>query len=170
MTEIKKPANVYFHMSATIHAVGTTLTGNGKDKVDPAIEDALERYRPDHLLDRRSAVYTLTRSDFSRCGITQPGYIYEVSSTVEPQIHDLGWIGPMQMALIKQKYPTLAHLKKYADWSDGLVQSCCENYWSAANTNNPTWEALFEQCIVKKQLSDEAVDPSKTKYGFRNFP
>ena len=157
-------------MSAEKHTVGTALMGNGKEKIDPRIEAALETFRPCHLLDRRSAVYTLLKTNFSRCGLTQPGYIYRVTSSVAPQLHDLGWIGPMQMALLKQKYPDRLGMKKYPNWDEEFIKIHCKSYWASIQTDDPTWEALFKECLVVERLSNKPIEPSKTKSGFNLFP
>jgi len=146
--------------------IGEVITGTGRDKVDKCIEDALEAHRPCALRDRRNAVYTLKATDFSLCGIMQPGYIYAVTSDDDQQFHDLAWIGEMQKALLKQKCPQYQHVKKYPDWSDEFVEDCCGKYWSGQASDTPTWEALLKTCLVVEKLSDQPVDPATTKGGW----
>ena len=65
-------------MSPKVYAVGREIRGNGKDKVDPGIENELAATRPPSALSRRDAVFCLEHTDFTICGITEPGYIYRV--------------------------------------------------------------------------------------------
>ena len=65
----------FFHMSRCRLSVGDVVSGNGRDKVDPQIEAALEAARPISALSRFDAVFSLEHPDFSRCGIVSPGYI-----------------------------------------------------------------------------------------------
>jgi hypothetical protein len=97
------PMTDFYHMSANPLVVGTEIHGNRKDKVDPRIEAELEKRRPSDMLSRRDAVCARPISDFSRCGIANSGYIYRVHLNGKTRRHDLNWIGPMQMALLKQK-------------------------------------------------------------------
>ena len=142
--------------------------GNGKDKVDPRIEAELEKRRPCDMLSRRDAVYARPISDFSRCGIVNSGYIYRVHLNGKTQRHDLSWIGPMQMALLKQKYAgTLSEgMKKHPDWTSELVERCCANYWAGADSGEAVWECLARSFTVLEALSDQPVTVGATKGGW----
>lgn len=157
----------YFHMNTRLLVDGDEIVGTRTDKVHPRIEEALDARRPSHLLSRRDAVYTLKGTDFSRCGIINPGYIYRVGANVEPQLHDLAWIGPMQKAILKEKYVNREGMKNYPDWSSDLADDCCKNYWAGTPSSDPTWEALFPRCVVIAKLSDDRVDPASTKGGWK---
>jgi hypothetical protein len=118
-------------MSGDLYAPDQLIVANGKEKLPDEFEGPLEKYRPIHLQPRRGFVYCRPDTDFSRCGIVNAKYIYRVDPEgILPQIHDLAWIGDMQMALLKEKYP--GKFKRFPDWSEELVQSCCEGYWSGS--------------------------------------
>jgi hypothetical protein len=75
----------FYHMSADFLSVGAEIKGNGKDKIDPRVENALEARKPSGMLSRRDAVYARPQADFSRCGIIKAGYIYRVRLAGTPQ-------------------------------------------------------------------------------------
>jgi hypothetical protein len=52
----------FYHMSRELLPVGTEVAGNGRDKIDPKIEDALEARKPAGMLSRRDVVYGLENS------------------------------------------------------------------------------------------------------------
>ncbi|HJP67633.1 MAG TPA: hypothetical protein VJ846_01930 [Sphingomicrobium sp.] len=162
------PTADFYHMSANALAVGAEIPGNGKDKVDPRIEAELEKRCPSGMFSRRDAVYARPISDFSRCGIVNSGYIYRVRLNGKTQRHDLSWIGPMQMALLKQKYAgqLSAGMKKYPDWTDELVERCCTNYWAAADSGDAVWECLAPSFTVLEALSDQPIPVAATKGGW----
>jgi hypothetical protein len=157
----------FYHMSAKSFAVGDTLTGNGKDKIDPRIEVELEAYKPPEALSRRNAIFARPVTDFSRCGIVNDGYIYRVALEGAPQQYDLSWIGPMQMALLKQKYlATYSRAKSYPDWTAELIEKCCRGYWSGDASDAPVWECLAPALTVVAVLSDRLVNVDETKVGW----
>jgi hypothetical protein len=164
----KPPVNDFYHMSARRLAVGEEVHGNGKDKIDPRVEAELEKRRPKDMLSRRDAVYARPLSDFSRCGIVNAGYIYRVCLKADPQLHDLNWIGPMQLALLKEKYAAKLpeKVKKYPDWTNELVERCCDNYWQGAESDAPVWEALNPSFTVLEILSNQPVPVGATKGGW----
>jgi hypothetical protein len=155
-------------MSRVLIAAGTEIHGNGEDKVDPRIEAELEKRRPENMLSRRNAVYVRELCDFSRCGIINSGYIHRVRLIGKTQRHDLNWIGPMQKALLRQKYngnlPSV--MKSYPDWTDELVERCCTQYWEGAASDDPVWEWLAPSFTVLEALSDQPVAVSATKGGW----
>jgi hypothetical protein len=158
----------FYHMSAKPLAVDEEVPCNGKDKIDPRVEAELEKRRPDKMLSRRDAVYARPLSDFSRCGIVNAGYIYRVRLNGTLQYHDLNWIGPMQLALLKEKYVTKLpeKVKVFPDWTDELVERCCSNYWSGSESEAPVWEALAPSLTVLEILSDQPITVSATKGGW----
>lgn len=166
------PMTDFYHMSADPLAVGAEIPGNGRDKVDPGIEAELEKRRPSEMLSRRDAVYARSISDFSRCGIVNSGYIYRVHLNGKTQRHDLNWIGPMQMALLKQKYAGKLSegMKKYPDWTDELVERCCANYWAGAESGEAVWECLAQSFTVLEALSDQPIAVGATKGGWPPAP
>ena len=155
----------FYHMSRELLPVGTEVAGNGRDKIDPKIEDALEARKPAGMLSRRDAVYARPRPDFSRCGIINAGYIHRVRLTGTPQRHDLNWLLPMQMALFKEKYRIQypERSKHYPEWTDALIEECCAGYWSGEASDSPVWECLALTFIVEEVLSDRPVSVSETK-------
>jgi len=159
----------FFHMSPCLLSVEDVVRGNGKDKVDPTIEAALEAARPDSAMCRRDAVYCVTQPDFSKCGIVFPGYIYRVKAEGLTERYDLAWIGPMQLALKKpdllSKYPIGA--ARYPDWTDDLVTTCCAGYWSGAATDDANWEHLATALVVTGIVTDRLVDPRETRGGWK---
>jgi hypothetical protein len=64
---------------------------------------------------------------------------------------------------LKLKYPD--KLKDYPDWNDNLIERCCSAYWSGEATASPGWEFLTTSCTVREVLSEDLVDPKKTKGG-----
>src|SRR5215207_4985614 len=120
------------------------------------------------MLSRRDAVYARPLSDFSRCGIVNTSYIYRVHLNGTPQYHDLNWIGPMQLALLKEKYATKLPEKitAFPDWTEYLVEHCCGNYWSGAESEAPVWEALALSLTVLEILSDRPITVGATKGGW----
>jgi hypothetical protein len=161
----RPPPISYFHMSGDIYAPDQLIVANGKEKLPDEFEGPLEKYRPIHHQPRRGFVYCRPDKDFSRCGIVNAKYIYRVDPEgVVPQIHDLAWIGDMQMALLKEKYP--GKFNRFPDWSEELVQSCCEGYWSDASTASPVWEYLFPSVRVVEVVSHQLIAPSATKGGW----
>lgn len=159
----------FFHMSPSTYSVGDEIHGNGRDKVDPRIEDALEARRPNGALSRRNAVFCLEHMNFSLCGVANPGYIYRVASSGEPQRRDFAWIGEMQKALLRLKYPQYEEMNKYPEWDENLIARCCVGYWSETATTVPGWEFLTPSCTVVEVVTDELVDPKKTIAGWRSF-
>jgi hypothetical protein len=157
----------YFHMSGALFSVGYVINANGKEKVDQRIEDELEKKRPPEALRRREAVFCLGSTDFTVCGVTSPGYIYRVEPQGIPQQRDFAWIGEMQQALLKIKYPNLIAMKSYPDWDDDLIGKCCSGYWSGAGTGVPGWEYLAPSCTVREIIADTLVDPKNTKGGWK---
>jgi hypothetical protein len=156
----------YYHMSGQRFAERQIIRANGQEKLPDEFEVPLEEYRPPNLSPRREFVYCRPDTDFSRCGIVDPKYIYRVDPAGKlPQIHDLGWIGDMQKARLKQKHPD--KLGHYPDWSCKLVKACCEGYWSGKPTESPVWEYLFPCVRVVEVISDQLVDPRATKNGWR---
>jgi hypothetical protein len=115
------------------------------------------------MLSRRDAVYARPQADFSRCGIINAGYIHRVRLAGTPQRHDLNWLRPLQMALLKEKYPK--KFKHYPDWTGALVEECCTGYWWGVPSNSPVWECLARSFIVEEVLSDRPVNVSNTKGG-----
>lgn len=158
----------FYHMSTKPLAVDEEVPGNGKDKIDPRVEAELEKRRPETMLSRRDAVYARPLSDFSRCGIVNAGYIYRVRLNGTPQYHDLNWIGPMQLALLKEKYATKLpeRVKAFPDWTDELVERCCGNYWSGAESDAAVWEALAPSLTVLEILSDQPITVGATRGGW----
>lgn len=156
----------FFHMSSNAYSAGEVIRGNGRDKVDPHIEDELEARRPDNALSRRDAVYCLESTDFTICGVVSPGYIYRVEPSGASQRRDFAWIGEMQKALLRMKYPQYAEMKKYPEWNADLIEKCCSRYWSGEATQSPSWEFLMPSCTVIEVLANELVDPKKTKGGW----
>lgn len=157
----------FFHMSPCPYVVGDEIIGNGRDKVDARIENELEKRRPRDALSRRDAVYCLESTDFTICGVVSPGYIYRVAPNGEPQRRDFAWIGEMQKALIRIKYPQSIVMKKYPEWNADLIEKCCSGYWSGAGTQEPGWEFLTESFSIIEVLSTDLVDPKSTKGGWR---
>lgn len=159
----------YFHMSPCLLSVGDIVRGNGRDKVDPKIEEALEAVRPTSAICRRDAVYCVEHPDFSKCGIVSPGYIYRAKAEGLIQRFDLSWIGPMQLALQKpdllSKYPIVA--ARYPDWTDDLVARCCAGYWSGTAKDIANWENLAPALNITGIVVDRLVDPSETKGGLK---
>lgn len=156
-----------FHMSPNVYSVGEEIQGNGRDKVDPRIEGALEMRKPARALSRRDAVFCLDHMDFTICGVVSLGYIYCVNPNDEPQQWDFAWIGEMQKALLRLKYPQYEEIKKYPKWNAALIEKCCANYWSGAATQMPGWEFLMSSCTVIEVIASELVDPKNTKGGWR---
>jgi hypothetical protein len=156
----------FFHMSTQAYSVGDELCGNGRDKVDPRIENELEARKPDRALSRRDALFSLEHTDFTLCGIAKSCYIYQIRPNGEPQRWDLTWIGEMQKALIKLKYSQYEKMNRYADWTPELVEKCCLGYWSGAATKTPNWEFLMKSCTVVQVIASELVDPKTTKGGW----
>jgi hypothetical protein len=163
----------YYHMSGKEYALGKIICANGQEKLPAEFEEPLERYRPPNLGPRRDFVYCRPNTIFDRCGIVSPKYIYRVEPTGKqrrPQVHDLGWIGPMQLASVRQKYKDKLPegVKRLPQWTDELVERCCKGYWSGgpANDDDPVWEYLFPCVRVIEVVSDQPVDPRLTKSGW----
>ena len=155
----------FYHMSAAPLPVGTEIQGNGKDKIDSKIEDALEAHKPADMLSRRDAVYARPEPDFSRCGIINAGYIHRVRLNGTPQRLDLNWLQPMQKALIKEKYRIQypGRFEHYPEWTDATVEACCTAYWSGKPSDSPVWECLAPSFSVEEVLSNGPVNASETK-------
>ncbi|MDA7946062.1 MAG: hypothetical protein MPJ78_01145 [Hyphomicrobiaceae bacterium] len=156
-----------FHISPEKYSVGDEIVGNGRDKVDVRIEDELEARKPDGTLSRRDAVFGLEHTDFTVCGVVSPGYIYRIKPNCEPERWDFAWIGEMQKALLKLKYPQYEGMKQYPEWNTDLIDKCCSGYWSGAATQTPYWEFLMPSCTVIEVIASELVDPKSTKGGWR---
>lgn len=166
-TSAAKNLDQFFHLSPTKYSVGDEIQGNGRDKVDPRIEDALEERRPQGLLPRRGVVFGLEKMDFSVCGIFDPGFIYRIAPKSELQRCDIAWVGEMQKAVLKMKYPKIEAMKEYPEWNDELIEQCCVGYWSGEAMQEPCWEFLFRSCTVVEVISSDLVDPKSTNGGWR---
>lgn len=157
----------FYHMSAKPLSIGDTIKGNGRDKIDPRIEAELETRKPTHALSRRDAIFARPTTDFSRCGIVNDGYIYRVTLEGAPQKYDLSWLGPMQMALLKQKHlATNPGFAIYPGWTPDLIDKCCSGYWSGAVSDSPVWECLAPALTVQEVLSDRLINITETKGGW----
>lgn len=158
-----------FHMSSCQLTLGKIVPGNGRDKVDPKIEAALEAARPAGAICRRNAVFCVEHPDFSKCGIVSPGYIYRVKAEGLTERYDLAWIGLMQQALVKEKHgdDVPGRFAHYPDWTDALLATCCAGYWSGAAKGVANWEHLSPALIVTGIVSDRLVDPGETKGGWK---
>lgn len=156
-------------MSPCLYAVGAVVSGNGKHKVDPQIENALSAAKPATAPSRSASVFMLENLDFSRCGLATSGYIYRVEPLEKVNRFDLSWIGDMQKALLKKKYPPQGSglLKDYPDWSITLVDFGCASYWSGLASNDPVWEILTSRFRIAELISNKRVDPTATKGGWR---
>lgn len=157
----------FYHMSSRVYSVGDEIAGNGKDKVDPRIEKELQARKPASALSRRDAVYLLEHTDFTVCGVVSSGYIYRVKPNSNPERRDFGWIGEMQKALLKLKYPKIPQMQKYPDWGDELLDRCASGYWGGLAMQSPCWEFLAPSCTVVEVVSSALVDPKSTKGGWR---
>lgn len=157
----------YYHMSAKRLCVADIIRGNGRDKIDQRIENELEARRPPFALSRRDAVFARPSTDFSLCGILSDGYIYSVAPEGAPQRYDLNWIGPMQLALLKEKHGA-AHpsFNRHPDWSPDLIGRCCPGYWSGTASSSPVWECLAPAATVIAILSDRPVSVTETRGGW----
>jgi hypothetical protein len=158
------PSKAFFHMSSTLYEVGNLVSGNGRDKVDPRIEEAMEARRPAGRLSRRDAVFVRPIADFERCGLTKPGYVYEIGTTVEPDVYDLAWTGEIEKSLLKQKYD-YEYLRTYPDWGNELLDRCCGAYWRGEATVQPIWEGLVPSVKVVKILTKTPVTVEQTRGG-----
>ena len=156
-----------YHMSPILHPVGRVLTGNGRPKVEPEIEKALESCRPTACLSRLDSVYSREVPDFRMLGI-QEGYIYRVTIHGECQRHDARWVGWLQQAHLKPKvlktYPEGA--KGWPDWTDDFVAATCAKYWAAVPSREPLWELLSREAAVEAQLSETPITVAATKDGW----
>ena len=88
----------FYHISPKLYAVGDQIQGNGKNKVDPRIEDELQTRKPDGFLSRRDAMYCRPTTEFSRCGIVNAGYIYRVKP--EEPLHTSEFASLIKKSLI----------------------------------------------------------------------
>mgnify|MGYP000515968433 CR=1 FL=1 len=158
-----------YHMSKDKFSTGDAIFGTDRDKVDPRIEEAFERFRPTGYLSRREAVFCRDDADFHRCGI-DGGYIYTVSSKNALQVHDLSWLQFPQKALSKQKYkdPFPFGMANYPDWNEKLLKDCSTSYWSGESTEDPVWEYLLPSAIVCEVLSTTIIDARDTAGGWRD--
>ena len=161
----------YYHMSGKPHVPGDIICANRQEKLPPEFEEPLEASRPPTSLPRRDFVYTRPNTIFNRCGIVAPKYIYRVEPAGKdqrPQVQDLAWIGPMQLARLKQKYGhKYLEAGKFPEWTDELVKRCCNGYWSGAPADDDlVWEYLFPCVRVVEIISDQLVDPKSTKTGW----
>jgi hypothetical protein len=157
----------YYHMSPAKWPVGHQLMGNGRDKVDPRIEVALEARRPPAFLSRRQAVFVRPIPDFQFCGLTVSGYVYRVTTEGTLALHDLCWTGEMEMALKKLQYPTELLVKNFPDWSEELLRKCCDAYWLGEASQKPIWECLAAAAVIVEMLSDQPVTVAETKGGWQ---
>lgn len=163
----------YYHMSGRKYVPRDIICANGQEKLPAVFEEPLEKLRPSNLGPRRSFVYCRPEPIFNRCGIVDPKYIYRVEpldKQLRPQVHDLAWIGPMQMAVFRQKHgDTLPEaLKNYPEWTEQLAAGCCKGYWSGepAKNDDPVWEYLFPCVQVVEVISGRLVEPAATKDGW----
>lgn len=156
----------FFHMSPNLYAVGAIISGNGRDKVDARIEDELEARRDSTALSRRDSVYCLDGTDFTICGVVSPGYIYLVEPSGELQRRDFAWVGEMQKALLRIKYPQYEAMKKYPEWNADLIERCCTGYWSGAGMLMPGWEFLASSFTIVEVISSVLIDPTSTSGGW----
>ena len=68
-------------MSAAPLPVGTEIQGNGKDKIDSKIEDALEAHKPADMLSRRDAVYHVRNQILADAASSMPDTFIAFAST-----------------------------------------------------------------------------------------
>lgn len=156
----------FFHMSSAKFGIGDTLSGTGIGKIDPEIEAALEARRPPIIPRRHDSIFMRQSTDFSTCGIKSPGFIYRVKPQGRILRFDLKWIGEMQKAQLKRKYPDIqVGFSGYPDWSASLVEECCREYWSGSGTSLPDWEFLAASCEVTEIVWSDLILPSLTKGG-----
>ena len=156
----------YYHMSPKQFEVGQKIEGNGKEKVAGLIEEGFELLKPKGFLSRKDAVFTHSSLDFSESGLMCECYIYQVKLPENVQKHDLGWITPLQLSLLKIKH-NLIGMADYPDWSDELLKDSAHNYWNGVSSNKPNWEYIAPYMIIEKKLSEEKIEPKDTKGGWK---
>lgn len=158
---------IAYHMSPQLFSAGKRLAGTGKDKIDVLIEDGLESFRPEEAYSRRSSVFSHPIADFSESGLSIDGYIYEVEIPDDAQKRDLAWIGELQKARLKLKYPKLIHMQNYPDWSENFLKECASRYWAGMASDRPNWEYLSLHINIVKRLSLDVVQAKSTKGGWK---
>ena len=160
---------IAYHMSPVLHPAGTILKGNGRPKVEPTVEEALERFRPAAHLDRLNSVYSRETTDFTKLGLDS-GYIYRVAIRGDYQRHDTVWLGLLQLAYLKIKHAKTDQLivQNWPDWTDDYVRSTSTQYWAGSASDKPLWELLSVEAEVEAQLSDALVKATATKGGWRS--
>ena len=161
----------YYHMSGKPHVPGDIICANRQEKLPPEFEEPLEASRPPTSLPRRDFVYTVRTRSLTGAGIVSTKYIYRVEPAGKdqrPQVQDLAWIGPMQLARLKQKYGhKYLEAGKFPEWTDELVKRCCNRSWSGAPADDDlVGEYLFPCVRVVEIISDQLVDPKSTKTGW----
>ena len=155
-----------YHISPILHPVGTILKGNGRPKVEPTIEEALERFRPEPYVSRLNSVYSRETTDFSMLGLDS-GYTYRVTIRWDCQRHDARWIGLLQQAYLKPKVVKtyLLVVQHWPDWTGDFVEAVSAKYWAGVASGEPLWELLSTEAEVEAQLSNTPVNATATKGG-----
>lgn len=141
-----------YHLSETVHAVGTVLTPRGYPRVTgAAVEERLERLRPPDCLARNEAVYLSPSPDFKGYGLTR-GYIYTVLAA-DPEFHDAAWLTSMQKNAFLDKHGAL--LKNgWGYVSEQQLDDDCLRYWSGVSAPESCREALVRKATVVEVSAD----------------
>jgi hypothetical protein len=142
----------YYRMSRKKDEIGTTLQGKGTLHVGQAIEDILERKRPEGCIPRPDCVFFSDNEDATKHGLTYDvGYLQLVEPVGLVQKRDNYWIGQLQLRHEKKHALedfTIAHLTD---------EELAEKYWKGEPSNKPNWEMVARSAIVTGYAYEEPV-------------
>ncbi len=144
----------FLHASLEELEVGTVLKPKENyeqhwEKTD--FYNALERYRPEHMLSHKESVFMChSAEDLDNC--IGGEYIFEVIPDTRVEKHDLNWSSEVS-CLVCDNAP------------EEKIKQAALNYWNGVpHTNESVWEYLTPKAVIKKvHLYDEYEDDFESK-------
>ena len=127
----------YYRIAVTRYDLGHIFRGTGVRPLEerfPAVEEILERRRPEMMPSRGDSIYVREEIDFERVGVTfSEGYVHTVVGTGFAR-RDLRWTGILQFRHIQD-----VRFRKVIrpEMSDDQV---ADAWWAGDASDEPDWE------------------------------
>lgn len=134
MLMIETHQRQYFHGSANELPVGTILHPRGDDYEaewkGASFYDALERYRPEHMLAHKDAVFMVDNEDDIDLAGGATDWMFRVEPMGVIERHDLNWSSEVSVLVSENA-------------SEEEIAEAAHNYWQGVpHPNESVWEYL----------------------------
>lgn len=150
----------FLHASLEELEVGTVL--KPKDNYEEHwgntdFYQALERYRPEHMLSHKESVFMChSAEDLDNC--IGGEYIFEVIPDTRIEKHDLNWSSEIS-CLVSENAP------------EEKIKEAALNYWNGVpHFNESVWEYLTPKAVIKKvYLYDDYEDNNDNEIVIKKY-